>query len=106
MAHVNCVCDQEYLRSQLKSHNLVAFVADGAILPRAAGNNESPLPRHDAVLFTSPPSLRIKFYLPYSQQYITGMGLCRGLTLIAGGGFHGKSTLMRAIELGIYNHIP
>jgi predicted ABC-class ATPase len=34
------------------------------------------------------------------------MGIPKGVTLIVGGGYHGKSTLLRAIERGVYNHIP
>ena len=37
---------------------------------------------------------------------ITGMGIRKGVTLIVGGGYHGKSTLLNALEYGIYNHIP
>ncbi len=34
------------------------------------------------------------------------MGISRGVTLVVGGGFHGKSTLLEAISRGIYTHIP
>lgn len=104
MNHVKSVLDQEWLRHQLRPRRLVAFVADNAILPRSAGDSDLPL--KGAVPFTSPPSLSLSFRLPFTGTVITGMGLPRGLTLIAGGGFHGKSTLLRALELGIYNHVP
>nr|CCC89647.1 conserved hypothetical protein [Trypanosoma congolense IL3000] len=103
--HVTCVHDQEDLRSQLRNAGYVAFVANGAILPRGAGNADTPL-RDNAVPFKSPKSLECSFSLPHSGTTITGMGLPPGLTLIAGGGFHGKSTLLRALEVGVYNHTP
>nr|4YIX_A Chain A, Uncharacterized protein [Trypanosoma brucei brucei TREU927] len=103
--HVICVHDQEELRSNLLGAGYVAFVANGAILPRDAGNSDKPL-RDNAVPFQSPKSLECSFTLPHSGKTITGMGLPPGLTLIAGGGFHGKSTLLRALEVGIYNHVP
>jgi predicted ABC-class ATPase len=105
-AHVTSVSDQEWLRRQLPHAGLVAFIADGAVLPRAAGDSDLPLTDPTVVPFTSPPSLALSFRLPYSGRTITGAGLRRGLTLIAGGGFHGKSTLLRALELGVYNHVP
>lgn len=33
------------------------------------------------------------------------MGIPEGVTLIVGGGFHGKSTLLQALERGVYHHI-
>lgn len=102
--HILCTLDQEWLRHQLLPASLVAFVADGAVLPRAAGDSDLPL--ENFVPFASPATLRRSFTLPHTGQTITGMGLPRGLTLIAGGGFHGKSTLLRALELGVYNHVP
>ncbi|AIN99023.1 mitochondrial RNA binding complex 1 subunit, putative [Leishmania panamensis] len=105
-AHVTCVHDQEWLRSQLRERGLTAFIADGAVLPRAAGNSDKRLSGPNVVTFSSPDTLRHTFHLPYSGRSISGAGLPHGLTLIAGGGFHGKSTLLRALELGVYNHVP
>ncbi|GET89258.1 hypothetical protein, conserved [Leishmania tarentolae] len=105
-AHVTCVHDQEWLRAQLRECGFAAFIADGAILPRAAGNSDKPLSGPSVVAFSSPDTLRHTFQLPYSGCSISGAGLPHGLTLIAGGGFHGKSTLLRALELGVYNHVP
>ncbi|CCW64367.1 unnamed protein product [Phytomonas sp. EM1] len=102
--HVASLLDQVWLRQQLHSNDLVAFVRDGAVLPRAAGDSDLPL--EGAVPFKSPPTLSWTFKLPFSGTSITGMGLPKGITLITGGGFHGKSTLLRALELGVYNHIP
>ncbi len=94
--------DQDYLRKQLKERGLAAFVADGSILPRATGI--SSLPMKNARPFRSPESLRVTMELPHRGK-LTGMGLKEGITLIVGGGYHGKSTLLRALELGVYNHI-
>ncbi len=97
------------LQAQLKEHGLIAFVADGAILPRESGISQKPMPPTIAVPFRSPSSLRVELNLPNSvngQSKIRGMGIPRGITLIVGGGFHGKSTLLRALERGIYPHIP
>ena len=95
--------DADRLREQLPTNNLVAFVADGAILARASGVDDRPLP--EAVPFQSPPSLRTTFTLPHAGE-VSGMGIPEGVTLIAGGGYHGKSTLLNALERGVYNHRP
>ena len=95
--------DQQYIRDHLKEQGLVAFVADGAILPRESGVSGRPM--KDAVRFASPESLRVSFTLPHHGA-IWGMGIKKGITLIVGGGYHGKSTLLKALELGVYNHIP
>ena len=62
------------------------------------------LPMKDAVAFRSPASLEVEFDLPHHGP-IRGMGIRKGVTLIVGGGYHGKSTLLKALELGVYNHI-
>lgn len=102
--HVALLRDQEALRAQLKPRKLVAFVGNGAILPRAAGDSDRPLAANRATAFESPESLSQTFELP-SGRTVTGMGIPEGLTVIVGGGYHGKSTLLRALERGIYPHI-
>ncbi|MEG4626113.1 ABC-ATPase domain-containing protein [Microcoleus sp. w1-18aA5] len=102
--HVETVEDADWLRQQLAENGLVAFVADGSILPRRTGVDNSPL-LNNAVAFQSPPSLKVEFNCP-NRGLISGMGIPAGITLIVGGGYHGKSTLLRAIELGVYNRIP
>ena len=94
--------DQAYIREELQKHSLVAFINDGAILPRESGVSSRPM--RGCVAFSSPDSLRISMELPHKGK-ITGMGIPRGITLIVGGGYHGKSTLLNALELGVYNHI-
>lgn len=94
--------DQQALRKELRARKLVAFVADGAILPRESGVSQKPM--KDSVAFHSPESLRVTIALPHRGE-ITGMGVPEGITLIVGGGYHGKSTLLQALQLGVYNHI-
>ncbi|WP_274941323.1 ABC-ATPase domain-containing protein [Chordicoccus furentiruminis] len=94
--------DQAFLREELKRRNLCAFVADGVVLPRESGISQSPL--RDSVPFRSPDEDRVTIGLPHRGD-VTGMGIRRGVTLIIGGGYHGKSTLLKALERGVYNHI-
>ncbi len=94
--------DQQYIRSQLEPMGLVAFVANGAVLPRESGVSSRPM--KNAVLFTSPKELEVTMQLPH-RGAIQGMGIPKGVTLIVGGGYHGKSTLLEALQLGVYNHI-
>jgi predicted ABC-class ATPase len=101
--HIAVAEDAAALRSQLVAHNLIAFVADGAMLARSSGVDDWPDPQ--AIPFESPAALRVTLPTP-NQGAVTGMGIGPGITLIVGGGYHGKSTLLRAIERGIYNHIP
>jgi predicted ABC-class ATPase len=103
--HIETAEDTDFLRQKLDNMGLVAFVADGAILPRASGIDPRPLTKGRVIPFESPESLRMRVELP-NQGVITGMGIPKGVNLVVGGGYHGKSTLLRALELGIYNHIP
>ena len=101
--HIAAVDDQEAMRAALAKAGLVAFVANGAVLPRRSGIDDRPL--NDGVKFLSPPSLEVTLETPNAGP-VRGMGIPRGITLIVGGGFHGKSTLLRAVEAGIWDHIP
>ncbi|MEZ8378371.1 P-loop domain-containing protein [Vibrio splendidus] len=101
--HCEAVEDQDALRAQLEENNLAAFVANGSVLPRIAGNCD--LPMKGAVPFSAPESLSVTLNTP-NQGDVTGLGIPKGITLIVGGGFHGKSTLLNAVERSIYNHIP
>lgn len=94
--------DQQALRQFLKERGLAAFVADGAVLPRESGISQRPM--KDAVKFRSPDSLRVTAKLPHAGD-VSGMGIPRGVTLIVGGGYHGKSTLLEALQRGVYDHI-
>ncbi|MBS6007784.1 MAG: ABC-ATPase domain-containing protein [Clostridium baratii] len=99
---VNLVCDQEFIRKELKERGLVAFIGNGSILPRESGVSTKPL--KSAKKFISPKELEIEINLPH-KGLIKGMGIKKGITLIVGGGYHGKSTLLNALEVGVYNHI-
>jgi len=97
--------DADALRAALPEQNIIAFVADGAILPRRSGIDDRPLEGEQVIPFKTPPSLKKEIELPHAGK-ISGMGIPAGVTLIVGGGYHGKSTLLRAIEQGVYNHCP
>ena len=94
--------DQMYIRGKLKELGLAAFVANGSVLPRKSG--VSSLPMQGAVVFQAPESMEVTLELPHRGP-LKGMGIRKGVTLIVGGGYHGKSTLLEALELGVYDHI-
>lgn len=94
--------DQQFIRQELSRLNLAAFVANDSILPRESGVSERPM--KEAVPFLSPKSMEITLNLLYRGN-ISGMGIPQGITLVVGGGYHGKSTLLKALELGVYNHL-
>ncbi len=94
--------DQEAIRRILQEEKLVAFVANGAVLPRKSGVSD--LPMKDSVPFCSPAAMERTFTLPHKGK-ITGMAIPQGITLIVGGGYHGKSTLLEALQTGVYDHI-
>jgi len=102
--HVRTVEDAQSLRAQLADQELVSFVSDEAILPRRSGVDQRPLDK-EAVPFKSPEARRITLRRPNYGE-LTGMAIPRGITLIVGGGYHGKTTILEAIERGVYNHVP
>ena len=105
--------DHAFLQAQLAEHDLVAFLADGAILPRESGASSRPL-RREAIPLRAPEALRVTLPLPpriarpegQLREPLCGLGIRAGVTLIVGGGYHGKSTLLRALERGVYPHLP
>ena len=99
---INLSDDQAYIRGVLNQNGLCAFVGDGSVLPRVSG--VSSLPMKDAVPFVSPEALAVSLTLPHAGT-MRGMGVRKGVTLIVGGGYHGKSTLLSALEKGVYDHI-
>jgi predicted ABC-class ATPase len=103
-SHVNSIEDQVWLQSQLESHGVVAFVKDGAILPRASGVDDRPL--NGGLPFESPENMRVSYQLPSTGVTISGMAFRKGISLICGGGFHGKSTLLEALQVGVYPKVP
>ncbi len=102
-SHLNLSEDAHVIREELNELGLVAFLADGSILPRRSGVCSQPLKK--AIPLKSPPSMQVSVSTPH-HGVVTGMGLPEGVTLIVGGGYHGKSTLLQAVEAGIYNHLP
>lgn len=103
-AWIRSADDRLALRAALEDRGLVAFVANGAILPRRSGDDDRPLGA-GAVPFQSPASLEVEIPLRGGSS-ARGMGIPRGVTLIVGGGFHGKTTLLNAIARGVSDHIP
>lgn len=103
--HIQTHLDQLQLRELLIQDDIIAFVPNGAILPRESGISELPMRSKDLVPFQSPPTLQKDYNVQFRGK-ITGMAIPKGITLITGGGFHGKSTLLSALQVGVYNHIP
>ena len=102
-SHCAVVEDQEAMRKALGPAGLVAFVANGSVLPRRSGIDDRVLA--DGIPFVSPPTLETVLEAPNAGT-VRGMGIGRGVTLVVGGGFHGKSTLLRALESGVWDHVP
>ncbi len=100
--HIDSVRRQAALRDALSAAGLVAFIEDGSVLPRRSGVDARPLP--DAVPFESPAELQVTLDTPFGSA--TGMGIRQGVTVITGGGFHGKSTVLAALQNGHLDHVP
>ncbi len=112
-AFVFCIENQEHIRNELEARGLVAFVANGAVLPRVTGASDRPLVGKEAVPVRAPDSLAVQMDLLHPidtggqrQTALTGLGIPQGITVVVGGGYHGKTTLLRALERGVYPHIP
>ena len=110
---VACVENQEAIREQLDGLSLVAFVGRGALLPLESGASDAPLPEDRAVRFEPAPALTVEVPVPNPMpgadgpgDRVVGLGVPKGVTLVVGGGYHGKSTLLRALERGVYDHLP
>lgn len=101
-AAIELARDQQFIREHLSEQGLAAFLADGSVLPRESGISDRPM--KGAVPFQSPAACKVTVILPYHGP-VTGMGIKKGITLFVGGGYHGKSTLLQALEMGVYNHI-
>ena len=103
--HVLAVERQHFLRAQLQGLGLISFIANGSILPRTSGAAARPMDKSKAVPFQSPKEAEVALKCPDGTA-VLGMGVAKGITLLTGGGFHGKSTLLEAMQLGVYDHIP
>lgn len=93
---------QEVIKAEMQKNNWIAFIANGSILPRESGISNRPL--KDAVPFQSPQENEVSISIPHRTEPIKGMAIQKGITLIVGGGYHGKSTILEAIERGVYVH--
>ncbi len=103
-SHCDTVEDMVWLQGRLDALGLVAFVGDGAILPRRSGISQQPMDK-GAISFSAPEALAVTVKLPNAGQ-VRGMGIRRGVSVLIGGAFHGKSTLLDALAKGVYPHIP
>ena len=103
--HVDCVEQQHVLRDQLRSRDLVVFIANGSVLPRKSGFQSLPMTGPEVIPFKSPSAFEVKLK-GLNGQNIVGMGIKKGVTVLTGGGFHGKSTVLEAIQYGVYDTIP
>jgi predicted ABC-class ATPase len=103
-AHIALYEDQEFLRAELRRRGWVAFLADGSILPRRAGGSDLPLERERAVPLAAPDALAATVELPHRGP-VRGLAIPEGVTVVVGGAYHGKTTLLRALEHGVYNHV-
>jgi len=104
LKHCDSTEDMLLLQAKLKDHGLVAFIADGSILPRESGISEAPL-KHGAVPFFAPEDLAVRVDLPHAGT-LRGLGIRCGVTALIGGGFHGKSTLLDSLVKSVYPHVP
>ncbi|WP_373895582.1 ABC-ATPase domain-containing protein [Virgibacillus sp. CBA3643] len=93
---------QDAIREAMRQNNWIAFLANESILPRASGVSNRPLQK--AIPFQSPKENEVAVAIPYQTEPIKGMAIKKGITLIVGGGYHGKSTILQAIERGVYSH--
>lgn len=101
--HVHTLEDHRELQRQVAERGWVAFVANQSILARRSGISELPL--EEALPFQAPPTLQQTVTLPHAGK-VSGMAIPRGITLIVGGGYHGKSTMLSALQRGVYPHVP
>ncbi|MFV9511506.1 ABC-ATPase domain-containing protein [Tepidibacillus sp. LV47] len=102
--HLQLTDQQQAIRQFMAEHGYISFIANGSILPRKSGISDLPLKGKEVIPFQSPKSLEIEIPIPHGNP-IRGMAIPEGVTLIVGGGYHGKSTLLKGIERGVYNHI-
>lgn len=100
---IDLAIDQHYLRNEIHKKGLVAFIANDSVLPRESGISDKPMTQ-GSIPFKSPKNFEVQFDLP-KKGTVKGMGIPKGITLIVGGGYHGKSTLLRALERSVYNHV-
>jgi predicted ABC-class ATPase len=103
--HISTAEIQDKLRGSLKKLGLCAFIGNGSVLPRKSGISEKPLLSPPSRPFESPPELKTDIKID-KYGIFSGMGLPCGIHLLSGGAYHGKTTLLKALAKGIYDHIP
>lgn len=101
-AHYQVLADRSAILGELDARGLCAFVPDGAVLPRASGISEDPM--EGAIPFVAPEEMAVT--LNVNGRDVRGMGIPKGITVITGGAFHGKSTLLQALTRSVYPHVP
>ena len=101
--HVATLEDHRALRAAVARNGWVSFLADGAMLPRRSGVSDEPL--DGGVPLQAPDSMAATVELPHAGS-VRGTVVEAGVSVIVGGGYHGKSTLLSAIERGVYPHVP
>lgn len=101
--HVETYVDYQALQAALADNGWIGFVANESVLARRSGISDYPM--DEAVRFNSPGSLEQTVTLPHAGE-VKGMALKPGITVIVGGGYHGKSTLLNALQRGVYAHVP
>ena len=102
-AQCELVEDMRHVQDRLGEDGLVAFIADGSILPRASGVSDKPANR-GAIPFRAPDEAAVVLNFPNTGN-VRGLGIRKGVTVLIGGGFHGKSTVLNATGKGIYPHV-
>ncbi|MEM7251368.1 MAG: ABC-ATPase domain-containing protein [Pseudomonadota bacterium] len=96
--------EQEHLRGWLRGENLVAFIADGSQLARRSGRDDRPLAAVASATPSHAPSAFARTAPSTLGDARRGLVVKPGVTVIIGGGYHGKSTLLSALARGVYNH--
>lgn len=80
------------LRAALPEAGLVAFLPDGSIVAREGDGK----PKAGAVPLGAPDDLAV--VLPGLGGPVRGLGIRRGLTVLVGAAFHGKTTLLESLR--------
>ena len=102
--HCDTIEDWVHIQNMLPRYRLIAFIGDGAILPRQTGASQAPL-EEGAVAFRAPDQMAVTVDFPNAGP-IRGLGIRPGVNVLIGGGFHGKSTVLNALVRGVYPHVP
>ena len=101
--HIATLEDHRALSATVARNGWVSFLADGSVLPRRSGVSDEPL--DGGVPLEAPESMAATVELPHVGT-VRGTVVEAGVNVIVGGGYHGKSTLLSAIERGVYPHVP